>query len=154
MKNTTKLANTLTGLYGCYDLMIVADAYSGEIVAQNTKDFEQNRLKGSFCGWHQRHGRALVPLCIGGKIGDPTWQKTSHINPIVAKATGKEELVMTLWHQFSIRTSGELVRVWVNFASNKRIVEDIAEAETLAMEEYGLVDVDMQIVTGEGLDYL
>ena len=71
-----------------------------------------------------------------------------------SKATGEENLVMIYAAPIFDQTSGELVRVWVNFASNDRVVADIGHAEHELMEEFGLEGVDIQIVTGNWLNNL
>ena len=53
----TSARKQLTNLYGCYDLMIIADAYTGQIVAPmiTTKS-----LKG-IGNRHEHHWRTMVP---------------------------------------------------------------------------------------------
>ena len=144
------LANTYTSLYGIYDLMVIADVESGQIVATNSKDAGGKVLLG-----RGLRGRSVMEYdwFHGAQQTDPgkTWQRSVHLETLVAESGAGSGLVMTFAYPIRDPASGKPLRVWANFASNQRIVEGIAASKLANAEHLGLPDVEILVATDDGI---
>ncbi len=147
------LADTYTRLYGVYDLMVVADATSGRIIASNSMDRLGKSLAGnSLTGFDVTAAPWFKEAITSAakSTGPTTWTHSSHLEPLVTQAGAGDGWVMTF--AFPIRDgAGKVVRVWANFASNKRIVQDIAEDTLADIISSGLAGANMTVLDQEGL---
>jgi methyl-accepting chemotaxis protein len=145
----TALANDMTDLYDIYDLMVVADAKTGKIIAINTTDLNGQKLpSGGLIGTDVSE----QPWFAGCRIDTKgtTWVQGTRKNDLVVKAGAGDGWTSIFAYPVVDPESGEVVRVWANFASSARIEQAAAAEQTKAIAASGLRGVEMLLFNDEG----
>ena len=120
----TTLADRYTDLYDFYDLMVIADTATGKVIATNRKNFTGNELAGPSLVGTSVVNEPWFKACTG-KVDD-TWWQGPHPEHLVTEAKAGDGWAITFAYPVKDPASGTITRVWVNFASNTRIVGGIA----------------------------
>jgi hypothetical protein len=121
----TALADSYTELYDFYDLMVVADAATGRIIATNRKDPNGKAIAGPALAGTDVSAEPWFQACTS-EVKD-TWWQGPHQDRLVAQAKAGDGWVITFAYPVHDPASGKITRVWANFASNTRIIGGIAE---------------------------
>jgi len=150
VQEVSEAADFFMAAYGIYDLMVVADL-DGNIVATNTKSFDGNSIDtGSLLGESVK-GEEWFEQIAAGRIGKgDTYYSDVRQNKMVADVYNTRGLSMTFAAPI-YNKSGELVRVWCNFASRDRIIGDMIKDERELLAEEGYTTIEIQILNKSGL---
>ncbi|MEZ6123594.1 MAG: methyl-accepting chemotaxis protein [Planctomycetaceae bacterium] len=145
----TAAANFYTESYGCYDLMVITDA-EGRITACNTVTFDGRPLKSERLVGQSVKGQEWFEKCISGQVP----QGNTYMADVCEDSQTAEVyggLGLTLNFSAPIRNAdGKIVGVWSNRASVERILGEITSEQMAAQKSAG-IDVDVQVITAEGL---
>jgi methyl-accepting chemotaxis protein len=142
-------ANTYADLYDLYDLLVVADATTGEIVAVNTADKDGEPIDSA----------ALVGTSVAGeewfeqaKVAEPgtTIVGTPVADAQVLQVYGAGAGLSIYFSAPVFDANGDVVRVWTNRASVTRIVGEIAASSADAMHKKGLETADVNVIDASG----
>ena len=125
-------ADFFMGAYKVYDLMVVADATSGNIIAANTASAQGTPLDTSFLIGRSVRGEEWFEKCVSGATEN--FGSDLQEDKMVAEVTKSRGLSMTFAAPV-VDESGKIVRVWSNRVSWDRMVSHllrdlIAEAAT------------------------
>ncbi|HAT09950.1 MAG TPA: hypothetical protein DCS97_05015 [Planctomycetes bacterium] len=145
----TALANDMTDLYDIYDLMVVADVQSGKIIAVNTTDLNGKAVKSASLIGIDVADQPWFQACREDTKG-VTWVQGARSNDLVIKAGAGDGWSSTFAYPVVDPESGEVVRIWTNFASCARIEQAAAAEQVKAMEAAGLKNVDLLLLSDQG----
>lgn len=134
--NLTPNLNRFTKLYGCYDLMIVADA-DGKVVAVNTEDYAGKPLASASLVGASVKGERWFEDGISAKIGT-----NEALTFPMAKDTRSANICQTDGHVVTFVApiydeTGKVIRVWANFASFNRLVGQLMQRAKESNDERG-----------------
>ncbi len=146
--------NFYTKLYGCYDLMIVADL-DGKVIAVNTEDYQGRPINSAALLGRSVKGEAWFEQCIDGTIkAGSTYFSDAEQDKLVSECV--KELGLSLnFASPIVDENGTVVRVWSNRASFHRIVAEIVADETATAKKFG-DELEIQVINNKGfvlLDY-
>ena len=119
----TSLADSYTALYGFYDLMVIADATTGKVLATNRKDAGGQTVASQALAGSAVSDQPWFQACLA-KPTD-TWWQGPHLEPMVVQAKAGDGWAITFAYPI-LGTDGKVSRVWANFASNSRIIGGMA----------------------------
>lgn len=145
----TGALNFYTKIYGCYDLMVVADL-DGKIIAANTVTFDGKSLDTSALLGTSVRGEAWFDKCVDGTI---TSGQTYFSDVEMDAAVGKFIKAPGLNLNFSAPVfdpNGKVVRVWSNRASFTRTVGQIMTGQRDEAQKDGLI-VETLVIDKTGL---
>lgn len=149
----TEAANFFMAAYGVYDLMLVADL-DGNIVATNTKAFDGKSINTDALIGKKVRGEEWFEQIAAGQIKQgETFYSDMQQNKMVADVYGTRGLAM-IFAAPIYNKSGEVVRIWCNFASRDRIIGDMVREQRKKLVNDGLTTVEIQVMkkSGELLD--
>ncbi len=153
----TDLLDFYTVTYGCYDLLIIADA-EGNIVGTNSKDYAGKSLSTSSLIGRNVKNEEWFKKCTNGTIQKgQTFYSDADFDPLVQESTTEKGLSLNFSAPI-FDENGNVVRVWSNRASFDRIVTQIideqrASAKTAGREIYAnLVRKDGTILADANSD--
>ena len=125
-EEVTEAINFFVKTYGCYDVMVVADA-DGTIIAANTVDFQGNPLSTQSLIGTSVRGEAWFEQCLGGVIKPgQTFFSDAELDSTVAKVQANPGLNLNFSAPIH-DANGKLARVWSNRASFKRTAGEILD---------------------------
>ncbi len=141
--------NFYTKIYGCYDVMVVADL-DGKIIAANTVGFDGSPLDTSSLVGQSVRGEPWFDQCVDGriKVGE-TYFSDAERDPIVSKISKTPGLALN----FSAPVfdeNGKVIRVWSNRASFDRTVVQIMSEQREVAKKNGL-SIETQVLSKSGL---
>jgi hypothetical protein len=84
------LADSYTNLYDCYDLMVIADAATGKVIATNRKDLNGDAITGPSLVGTDVGKEPWFKACLG-TVAD-TWWQGPHQEPLVTSAKPAKRL--------------------------------------------------------------
>ena len=148
-KAVTALANDLTRLYGIYDLMLVADARTGLVVAANTIAFDGKPVDTSVLLGRDVQAETWFKACRAPREG--TFSESVRRSKLVEDAAAGDGWSAQFAYPIKDPASGEVVRVWVNFASNSRIVGSAAGSLSTALHDAGFGEAEMLVLNDQGI---
>ncbi|MBL8889505.1 MAG: PAS domain S-box protein [Planctomycetaceae bacterium] len=123
-EEVTEAINFFVKTYGCYDLMIVADA-DGTIVAANTVDYQGNKVPTQGLIGTSVRGEAWFEQCLGGLIKPgQTYFSDAEFDTTMAKISTEPGLTLNFTAPI-FDANGKLTRVWSNRASFERTAGEI-----------------------------
>jgi methyl-accepting chemotaxis protein len=145
----TRALDFYTTTYGCYDLMIVADA-EGKIVAANTKSFSGKPLDTApLIGQSVKH-EEWFKQCTDGTIKKgATYFSDAQSDSTVREYTGEKGLSLN-FSAPAFDKDGKVVRVWSNRASFDRIVGQIMNEQRETSKASG-TEIEAQLLSKTGL---
>ncbi len=148
-EEVTEAINFFVKTYGCYDLMIVADA-DGTIVAANTIDHEGNAVASQALLGTSVRGETWFEQCLGGLIKPgQTYFSDAEFDATVAKARPNAGLTLNFSAPI-YDANGKLTRVWSNRASFSRTAGEIM-AEVNAAAEDNADKLSVQLLNRHGI---
>lgn len=145
----TAALNFYTKTYGCYDLMLVADA-DGKVIAANTLTFDGGALDSSWLIGQSVRGETWFEKCLDGSIKTgESYFSDANRDPLVAKTLKNSALSLNFSAPI-FDENGKVVRVWSNRASFDRTVGQIMSEQREQSEKDGLI-FETQVVSKDGL---
>jgi methyl-accepting chemotaxis protein len=144
----TEALNFYTKCYGCYDLMIVADA-SGTILAANTIDFEGKALASEGLIGRSVRGEEWFEKCLAGKeLAGGTYFSDAAPDALVSEIVQNPGLSLN----FSAPIFDEkgVARVWSNRASFNRTAGQVLQ-EAMDQSKAHNSHYEMQLISGKGV---
>jgi methyl-accepting chemotaxis protein len=146
----TALANDYIGLYSLYDLMLVADAVTGTIIAANDKDVQGRQIATASLVGRSVANEPWFTACISGRVkpGESFIADVAR-NPLVSDSGAGDGLVTT--YAAPVRKGGEVVRVWCNFASHQRVAGEIGDDMRSDLARMGYVGHEVRLLDRAGL---
>ncbi len=145
----TKAMDFYTKTYGCYDLMIVADA-DGKIIATNTVTFDGKPLDTAFLIGRSVKGSEWFEKCINGTV-KPTETHYSDVgNCDGVHEVYKDKRLCLNFSAPIFDDSGKAIRVWSNRTSFERTVKQILDESKKELKAKG-INVFLQLIDREGL---
>ncbi len=146
----TEAANFYTKCYGIYDLMLVVDR-EGAIVAANTKSMDGKDVDTSSLIGQSVRGQAWFEEIISGKVSyGQSYYSAPERDPTVAKLLGNDGYTLNFSAPI-VDEQGQVVRVWSNRASWKRIVGEILDSQSKSLAEKGAETILTQLLDRHGL---
>ncbi len=141
--------NFYTKIYGCYDVMLVADL-DGKVIAANTLSFDGLPLDTSSLIGRNVRGEAWFEQCVDGtiKAGETYFSEASR-DPSIVKFLKSPGLSLNFSAPI-FDESGKVVRVWSNRASFDRTVGQIMTEQREQTKQNGLI-LETQVVNKAGL---
>lgn len=145
-----EVADTLVGLYGVYDLMVVTDA-AGVVVAVNTVDHTGHQIPtGEVLGRDLSAAPWFVAMRDGTGAAGGTYVEPPTRSSLVDEVYGDNR--MTLPFTAAITgPDGSFAGVWHNEASFDRVVGDIAAATQKDLRSSGTTTADVEVMAGREL---
>lgn len=141
--------NFYTKVYGCYDLMVVADL-NGKVLATNTISFDGKPLDTTAMIGVSVRGEAWFDKCIDGSVkAGETYFSDAEKDQTVAKFIRSPGLSLNFSAPI-FDENGKVVRVWSNRASFDRTVGQIMMEQRKAAEKNGS-HFETQLVNKTGL---
>ena len=141
--------NFYTKIYGCYDVMMVADL-DGNIIAANALSFDGSPLETSSLLGQCVRGEAWFDKCVDGSIkAGESYFSDAERDPRVAKLLKSPGLSLNFAAPI-FDESGKVVRVWSNRASFDRTVGQIMTEQRDQAKHDGLA-IETQVVSKTGL---
>ena len=119
----TSLADAYTDLYDFYDLMVIADAATGKVLAVNRHDFNGKPVASGGLVGIDVSAEPWFQGCKGEM--KETWWQEPHADRLVTQAKIGDGWVMTFAYPIKDST-GAVTRIWANFASNARLIGGVA----------------------------
>ena len=147
--DVTKALDFYTKTYGCYDLMLVADA-NGTVIAANTVTFDGKPSNSSALIGRSVKGEDWFESCVNGKIkaGETYY---SDVQEDKATAEVLKTRGLTLNYSAPIfDEQGKVVRVWSNRASVDRTLGQIMADQREELKSLN-VNAETQIISKSGL---
>ncbi len=141
----TEAANTYANLYDLYDLLIVADANTGEILGVNTADkdgepIESASLVGTNVAGEDWFEQAKVAENGTSIVSEPVVD--AQVQAVYGEGAGT-----SIYYSAPIfDADGNVVRVWTNRASVDRIVAEIAASAAADMHKKGLKTATIEVI--------
>jgi methyl-accepting chemotaxis protein len=145
----TTALNFYTATYGCYDLMIVADA-DGQIVAANSITFDGKPLNTSGLIGKSVKGEAWFENCIRGSVKKgQSYFEDAAFDALVSDVLPEAGLTLNFSAPI-FNEAGEPVRVWSNRASFDRTAGEIMnEVRDVAIKNG--IHFEAQIISRTGM---
>ncbi len=145
-----EVTDTLMGLYGVYDLMVVTDA-SGVVVAVSAADHTGRPVStGELLGRDLSSTPWFTAVRDGTSAVDGTFVEPPTRSSLVDEVYGDRR--MTLPFTAAITgPDGSFAGAWHNEASFERVVGDIAAATRRDLQAAGTSSADVQVVAGREL---
>lgn len=144
----TEALDFYTVTYGCYDLMLLADA-DGKIIAVNSKDYSGRPLNTASLIGKSVKGEEWFEQCMNGQIqSGKTYYSDAIKDPMAMPFMDKEGLSLN----FSAPVygaDGKVARVWSNRASFERIVGQIMDEQRDNAEKAGQ-PIETQVLSKAG----
>lgn len=141
--------NFYTTTYGCYDLMIVADA-NGTIVAVNTVDHAGHPLETRSLVGRSVRGETWFENCLRGVVKQgQTYYSDAEQDKLVAEVLPNAGLTLNFSAPV-FDADGNVVRVWSNRASLKRTAGQILDESRQLASDNGQ-DLETQLISRNGL---
>lgn len=148
-RDAEQIADFLTKNYGIYDLMLIVDL-NGTIVAANTIDYEGKPARTSALVGRSVKGEEWFEQSSSGRIGPgETYFSDLEFDPMSAEVTGERGLALSFSAPI-YSESGEIVRVWSNRASWKRISGQIVEERSEILKDRGAKTIEFQVLNRSG----
>lgn len=123
-EDVTEAINFFVKTYGCYDLMIVADA-DGTVLAANTVDYQGNPIATQALIGTSVRGETWFEHCLGGLIKPgQTYFSDAEFDATMAKVQANPGLTLNFTAPI-YDAEGKLTRVWSNRASFDRTAGEI-----------------------------
>ncbi|MCY2974671.1 MAG: methyl-accepting chemotaxis protein [Planctomycetota bacterium] len=145
----TDLLDFFTVTYGCYDLLIVADA-EGTIVGVNSKDYSGKPIKASSLIGRTVKDEEWFKKCTNGTIQKgQTFYSDAAFDPLVQECTNEKGLSLNFSAPI-FDENGKVARVWSNRASFARIVTQIMEEQREAAKKAGR-EIEANVVRKDGV---
>ena len=146
----TLAADFYTVAYGIYDLMIISDP-EGRVVASNTIDFHGNAIDPIKARGADVKAEAWHRACVDGTIKKGQSYFTEVVDsPLVAGVTGGNGATIVFSAPI-FDANGQVVRVWTNFASPRRIIGEIMEQTREKLKSLGMTTVETEVVDSRGM---
>ncbi|MCA9512777.1 MAG: methyl-accepting chemotaxis protein [Myxococcales bacterium] len=145
----TRLANFFTRSYEIYDLMVVVDR-DGRIVGANDVDHTGAPADTASLVGRDVSGEPWFRAIAAGEVGPgASWVGPPARDPIVTRL--REPSTVSLVYGAPVYDDdGQVVRMWINWASRERILGSILAATRASLASKGLTTVETQIVTADG----
>jgi methyl-accepting chemotaxis protein len=145
-------ANAYTRLYVIYDMMLVADAVSGRVIAVNTLDKDGKLINSAALLGQIVRDEAWFAACTNGTVkAGASYTRDVHRDERVAKILGGDGLVIGFAAPI-LDADGKVVRVWLNLASRERIIGEIMTAQRKHLEsDLGYSGSEVQALDRTGL---
>ena len=125
----TSTANRYTELYDIYDLMVVADAASGQVIAVNTRDKDGKPINPAGLLGQNVRTEPWFTACTDGSLkAGASYTQDVHRDGHVARILGGDGLVISFAAPV-VDAGGKVVRVWLNLASRERLIGEIMTAQ-------------------------
>ena len=123
----TPFLNNFVALYGCYDMMVVADA-DGKIVAVNTRDYKGAPVNTASLIGTSVKGEPWFEPVIQGKVpaGQALYQDNARHELVRNHTSSDGDCVTFAAPVFD--DDGKIIRVWANFCSFDRSVAKVIES--------------------------
>ncbi|MEZ5410335.1 MAG: methyl-accepting chemotaxis protein [Acidimicrobiales bacterium] len=144
------LVDFLTGAYGVYDLVMIADA-SGTVTAVNSVDSDGSAIESSaLLGTDVSNEDWFTTVAEGRTPEGGTYYTDAHQSDLVSRAYGEKHLTLPFSAPITDE-SGEIVGVWHNEVSFERTVGNIFDAAEAQYEKNGLGSFQSHLIDGDGL---
>jgi|GEM_PF-5857532 len=145
----TQAINFYTESYQLYDLMLVADL-DGRILASNTIDYKGTPINSKFLKNENIKNETWFKEVVSGKLKKgESYYEDMQINPWVKQVTQDSGYALVFSAPI-YNESGQIVRVWVNFASFDRIVSQLLVDLKKNMNTMGAKTVEVQLLKKDG----
>ncbi|WP_233492132.1 methyl-accepting chemotaxis protein [Blastococcus sp. TF02A-30] len=135
--------------YGIYDLLLVADAATGTVVATNTVTGDGQPVDAASLVGTSVAGTPWFQQALQLPAGQ-TFYSDASVEGAVTTAVGRE-VVSLPFAAPVFGPSGAPVRVWVNFASWDRVVGQILDEQVAKIQDRGVSSVTGQVLRGDGV---
>ena len=145
----TQAMNFYMKTYGCYDLMLVADA-DGKIVAVNNETFDGKPLDTSFLIGRSVKGSEWFDKCISGAVKPAETLYTDVSRCDAIKEVYKRDQLCLSFTAPIFDENGKVVRVWSNRTSFDRTVAQILN-QTMDELKSKQLNVQLQVITKTGV---
>ncbi len=142
-----QLADFYSPTYGVYDLLVVVEA-DGTVVAGNTATGDGEAVDTTAVAAADLSQRAWFAEVLSLEPGQ-TYVGDAEVDPLVTAATGREHLSLVFAAPV-YGADGAAARVWVNWASWPRVVDQIVEEQGAGMAERG-IEASAQLLSRDGL---
>jgi methyl-accepting chemotaxis protein len=143
----TEVLNFYTKTYGCYDLMVVADA-DGKIIAANTIDFEGKPLDTSKLLGRSVRGEEWFEQCLNPQgLKGGTYYSEAAFDKLVSDVMPDPGLSLNF--SAPIYSGQNVARVWSNRASFRRTAGQIVQEATDLSAKNG-DNYEIQMTSREG----
>jgi len=142
--------NRLTPLYGCYDLMIVADA-EGNIIAVNSVDDVGRPMDTSMILGKSVKNEEWFQKCISGGVSDGEALATDLGEDKLEAAATKSRGLAIGFSAPVLDEKGKPYRVWSNRVSWKRVGQQIAKEARQGARDKGLKSFDLLLLSKKGV---
>jgi len=143
-------ANHYTRLYGIYDLMLIVDR-DGKILVANTEAYNGDPVDSSSLIGQSVKGEAWFEEIASGRIQHgTTFYSDLERNERVAD-TAKTNGLCLAFAAPIVDEQGNVVRIWVNWASWDRIVGEIMVNQRKGLEEKGYQNISAQLISQQGV---
>jgi len=145
-----EVTDTLTRLYGVYDLMVVTDA-DGVVVAVNSVDHAGRPVPtGDLLGRDLSSSPWFTAMRDGTGVVDGTFVEPPTRNSLVNEVYGDNRTTLPFTAAIA-SPDGGFAGVWHNEASFDRVVGDIAEATQRDLRSSGTTTAAVEVVAGREL---
>lgn len=143
-------ANHYTRLYGIYDLMMIVDR-DGQILVANTEAFNGDAVDSAALIGKSVRGETWYEEIASGRIKlGATFYSDLERNERVA-AIAKTNGLCLAFAAPIVDEQGNVVRIWVNWASWDRIVGEIMVNQRQGLVEKGYQNINAQLISKEGV---
>ena len=144
-EEVTTAANTYADLYDLYDLLIVADATTGEIIGVNTADLNGDPIESASLVGTSVSGEAWFEDARVAEAG--TTIVGTPVNDAQVQEVYGADAGMSMYFSAPIfDADGKVARVWTNRASINRVVGEIATSADAAMHDKGVDGIEITVV--------
>ena len=142
-----RAADLYSRTYGIYDLLLVLEP-DGTLVAGNSTTGDGEPVDAAALAAADLAAEPWFAEVLALEPGRTSVQEAA-VDPLVTAATGREHLSLVfaapVWG-----ADGRVERVWVNWASWPRVVDQIVEEQSAGLAERG-VDASVQLLRRDGL---
>ena len=143
-------ANFFTRTYGIYDLMAIVDL-DGQVLAANTVDAQGEPLDTAPLVGTSAADQDWFQAIASGEVGEAeSFYRDVRADPFANQvlADGTRTL---LFAAPIYGDTGEVERIWVNWASWERVVSQITEQQQADLADKGLESVDVTMLDADGI---
>ncbi|MDZ4780556.1 MAG: methyl-accepting chemotaxis protein [Planctomycetia bacterium] len=143
-------ANHYTRLYGIYDLMLIVDR-DGKIIVANTEAYNGDAVDSAALIGQSVRGEPWFEEIAAGRVKfGATFFSDMERNPRVAEVAKTNGLCLAYAAPI-VDEQGNVVRIWVNWASWDRIVGEIMVNQRKGLEEKGYQNICAQLISQQGV---